>query len=66
MRGSSSHLPWNDPSYKIGMEKINRRTEESTGKKVEVVWACDEKRGTLRRKEGDGNESTGEKEERKT
>ena len=27
---------------------------------------CDEKRGTLRRKEGDGNESTGEKEERKT
>ena len=35
-------------------------------KKVEVVWACDEKRGTLRRKEGDGNESTGEKEERKS
>ena len=32
---------------------------------VEVVWACDEKRGTLRRKEDDGNESTGEKEERK-
>ena len=30
-----------------------------TGKEVEVVWACDEKRGTLRRKEGDGNESTG-------
>ena len=39
--------------------------KESTGKKVEVVWACDEKRGTLRRNEGDGNESTGEKEERK-
>ena len=33
---------------------------------VEVVWACDAKRGTLRRKEGDGNESTGEKEDRKT
>ena len=27
---------------------------------------CEEKRETLRRKEGDGNESTGEKEERKT
>ena len=32
------------------------------GKEVEVVWACDEKTGTLRRKEGDGNGSTGEKE----
>ena len=30
----------------------------------EVVWACDAKRGTLRGKEGNGNESTGEKEER--
>ena len=40
--------------------------KESTAKKVEVVWACDAKRGTLRRKEGDGTESTGEKEERKT
>ena len=38
--------------------------KEGPGKEVEVVWACDEKRGTLRRKEGDGNESTGEKEER--
>ena len=28
--------------------------KESPGKEVEVVWACDEKRGTLRRKEGDG------------
>ena len=35
--------------------------KESTGKKVEVVRACDAKRGTLRRKEGNGNESTGEK-----
>ena len=40
--------------------------KESTGKKVEVVRACDAKRGTLRRKEGNGNESTGEKEEWKT
>ena len=24
-----------------------------------MVWACDEKRGALRRKEGGGNESTG-------
>ena len=31
-----------------------------------MVWACDEKIGTLRRKDGDDNESTGEKEERKT
>ena len=37
--------------------------KEIPGKKVEVVWACDE-RGSLRRKEGDGNEGTGEKEER--
>ena len=28
------------------------------------LWACDEKRGALCRKEGDENESTGEKEER--
>ena len=31
-----------------------------------MVLTCDAKRGTLRRKEGNGNESTGEKEERKT
>ena len=30
-----------------------------------MVWACYEKRGILHRKEGVGNESTGEKEERK-
>ena len=35
----------------------NRR--ESPGTEVEVVWACYEKGGALRRKEGDGNESTG-------
>ena len=40
--------------------------KENPGKEVEVVWACDEKRGTLRRKESNGNESTGENEERKT
>ena len=40
--------------------------KESPGNEVEVVWACGEKRGTLRRKEGDGNEGTGEMEERKT
>ena len=31
-----------------------------------MVWACDANIGTLRKKKGDGNESTGEKEERKT
>ena len=31
--------------------------KEIPGKEVEVVWGCDEQRGTLRRKEGDGNES---------
>ena len=40
--------------------------KESTGKKVDVVRTCDAKRGTLSRKEGNCNESTGEKEERKT
>ena len=40
--------------------------KESAGKEIEeVVWACHENRGALRRKEGDGNESTREKEERK-
>ena len=31
-----------------------------------MVWACDEKRGALRGKKGDGNDSIREKEERKT
>ena len=30
--------------------------KEGPGKEVEVVWACDQKRGTSRRKECDGNE----------
>ena len=40
--------------------------QESSGKEVEVVWACDETRGVLHRKEGDGDESTREKEGMKT
>ena len=39
--------------------------KESPEKEVEVVWACDTKRGELCRKEGDGNGSTREEEERK-
>ena len=38
--------------------------EKTQEKEVEVVWACGEKRGTLRRKEGDRNESTKENEGR--
>ena len=30
-------------------------SKESSGNEVEVVWACDEKRGALRGKDGDGN-----------
>ena len=45
-------------------ESVGNR-KESPGKEVEVAWACDEKRGALRRKGGDGNESTREKEEGK-
>ena len=52
---------------KIRNERISGgNRKERTGKDVEVVWACDEKKGALRTKEGDGNESTREKEERKT
>ena len=49
-----------------GTTKVGEITKNNPGKEVEVVWACDEKRGTLRRKESNGNESTGEKEERQT
>ena len=46
---------------------VNRRTagssggnrKESLGKEVEVAWECDETRGALHRKEGDGNEVQG-------
>ena len=60
-------------SYEAGRDKKwkNKDNEsggnrkESPGKEVEVLWACDEERGALRREEGDGSESTREKEERK-
>ena len=42
--------------------KSGGNRKESPGKEIEVVWACDEKRGILRRKEGDGSESTRKKE----
>ena len=48
----------------MGNENGGNR-KESPENEVEVVWACDEKRGALRGKFGDGNEDTGEKEERK-
>ena len=41
------------------MDNKSRRTrKESRLNEVEVVWASDEKRGALRKKEGGGNEST--------
>ena len=45
--------------------KVGGNLKDSPGKDVEVVWGYDEKRAALRRKEGDGNESAREKEERK-
>ena len=42
-----------------GTTKVGEITKKVQEKKVEVVWAFDEKRGVLRREEGDGNESTG-------
>ena len=45
--------------------KVGGNRKECPGKEVEAVWACDLKRGALRRMEGDGNERTGEKDERK-
>ena len=51
---------------KIRNERIRGGNhKDSPGKQVGVLWECDEKRGALRRKEGDGNESTREKEDRK-
>ena len=48
------------------MDNKSRGTrKESRGNEVEVVWASDEKRGALRKKEGGGNESTRGKEDRK-
>ena len=34
------------------------KSQKSAGKEVEAAWACDDKRGALRRKEGNGTEST--------
>ena len=48
-----------------GDNKNGTNLKDSTGKNVDVVWSCDAKIGALHRKEGDGNESTREKEERK-
>ena len=40
------------------MDNKSRGTrKESRGNEVDVVWASDEKRGALRKKEGGGNES---------
>ena len=53
---------------KIRNERITGTTKvwkESLVKDVDVLLAGDEKRGALPRKEGDGNESTREEEERK-
>ena len=50
-------------SYEAGQDQKRKKMrdnesggnhKERTGRKVDMVWACDEKRGTLRRKEGDG------------
>ena len=49
---------------KIRNQRTRGKVQEIQGKEIEVVWACDEKRGEVsvgRR----ANESTGEKEERK-
>ena len=48
-------------TYKRNNKSGGNHTEYP-GNEFEVVWACDEKRGPLHRKEGDGNESTGKKE----
>ena len=52
---------------KIRYERIRGTTKvgEITKKVQERRLECDEKKGTLRGKQGDGNESTGEKEERR-
>ena len=62
-------------SYDAGQyKKLNIKVDNESGgnrkesprKTVEEVWVCDEKRGALLMKEGDGNESTRENEDRKT
>ena len=54
---------WSYAAGKIRNERIRGTTKvggggnhkECPGNEVEVVWTCDKKRGTLCRKEGDGN-----------
>ena len=56
-----NYLFGNSPLNKCMMmvtTKVGGNRKECPGKAVEVVWACDEKSGTLRKKEGDGNENT--------
>ena len=48
-----------------GTTKEGEIAKKSPGKEFEVVRTCDEKRGALRRKEGDANETTRKKQERK-
>ena len=48
----------NESTYKVG--KIANKVQE---KRFKVILACNEKRGALRRKKGDGNENTMEKED---
>ena len=48
-----------------GDEENGENRKETPGKMVEVVWACDAKKGALRRKEGNGNESRAYKGERR-
>ena len=48
-----------------GTAKVWGNVKESRRKEVEVVWACDEKRGALRRKEGDESGSTSRDDERR-
>ena len=54
----------------MGIPKVEEIAKKVQERRLEwyhwYVWACDEKIEALHKKEGDGNESTGEKEERKT
>ena len=49
----------------MGQQKWGNH-KENPGKEVEVVWACDEKKGALCRKECNGNGSERETEDKKT
>ena len=43
-----------------GTEKAGEMSKKGTGKQVEVVWACIEKRIRTRRQESDGDGGAGE------